>query len=186
MRIALDIGHMGKKSSPADRGACNRNYREAELVLEYAVAAWKQLEHIGHTVYILCYDNYSKRQEFCDAIKADAHIQCHLNSAAAPGTYGLVVYRDDGHVDSAKLCSIVSRHLREGLGEVVSKFEVKSLTKESRGYECLKPNMPSILFEPLFINNESHLNFMLNQNGLNTVGTCLADALDEWGKVTNR
>jgi len=192
LRIALDIGHMGKKSSPADRGSVNGNHREAEIVLDYAVAAWKQLEHIGHTVYLLCYDNYSKRQEFCDAIKADAHVQCHLNSTSldtAPGSYGLVAYRADGHVDSAKLSSIISRHLTEDLSEVVSQINVKALTKDGKGYGgygCLKSNMPSILFEPLFINNELHLNFLLNQNGINTVGTCLADALDEWGKVTKR
>lgn len=186
MRVAIDIGHMGKRSSPADRGAVNRNYREAELVLDYAVSAWKQLEHIGHTVYILCYDNYSARQTFCDSIKADAHVQCHLNSALSPGTYSLVAYRADGHADGAKLSSIIARHLKEELGEAVSKVEVKPLTKDDRGYECLKPNMPSILFEPLFINNELHLSFMLNQNGLEIIGHSLADALDEWGKATNR
>jgi N-acetylmuramoyl-L-alanine amidase len=192
MRIALDIGHMGKRSSPNDRGAINSNYREASLSLKYATSAWHELEKLGHTTFLLCYDNYSTRQAFCDVVKADAHIQCHLN--AAGGKYALVAYREDAHLDSAKLGATVSHKLETALGDVISKVEVRILRaenkekgiKEDRGYLCLKENIPSLLFEPLFIDNEDHLQFMLQENGLEKIGIALATAVDEWGKATNR
>jgi len=183
MRIALDIGHMGKRSRPLDRGSVNGIYREANLVLTYAKAAWEYLESKNHIVYLLCYDNYSNRQTFCDAIKADVHIQCHLN--APGGNYALIAYREDGHINNAKLSLIISRLLTANLSDVITKVEVNVLKENDRGFICLNPNFPSLLFEPLFIQNDDHLNFMLHEDGLNKIGVALAVAIDEWGKATN-
>lgn len=184
MRIALDIGHMGKRSSPTDRGAVNSNYREANLCLKYGTSAWHELEKLGHTTFLLCYDNYSNRHSFCDVVKTDVHIQCHLN--AANGRYALVAYRQDAHIDNAKLGATVSHKLETALKDTISKVEVRVLTDKDRGYLCLKANIPSLLFEPLFIDNENHLQFMLQEGGLEKIGIALATAVDEWGRATNR
>lgn len=183
MIIALDVGHMGKRSSPKDRGAVNGIYREANFALQYSVTAWKILENFGHTTFLLCYNNYSNRLEFCDLVKADIHVHCHINSAENKNAdYGLVKYREDGNADNARICHAVSRHLQEQLGPVISKVDVKTLSKEERGFDCLKSNIPSILYEPLFIQNDDHLNFLLSEDGLVKIGTALANAINEWGK----
>ncbi len=179
MRICLDIGHMGKRTRPIDRGAVFQGYREAELVLAYTVAAWKLLEAKSHVVYLLCHDNYSARQDFCDVIKADVHVQCHLN--AGGGQYGLIAYRDDAPASGAKLASIMARNLERTAGEVVSNVKINVLKDEDRGYLCLKPRTVSMLYEPMFLDKAEHLDFMVNKDGLNLIGAALADAINQWG-----
>ena len=181
MKIALDIGHMGKRSRPTDRGVTIANYRESDLVLDYTLVVFKHLESLGHTVYILSYDNYSKRKSFCDEVGIEVHIQCHINSAASVGRYARVLYREDNESESCKhLCEVISDKLIRWLGNKISKAEVIELKGNERGYECLKNNIPSILFEPMFINNDNHLRFMLYENGLIMIGMALATAIHEW------
>lgn len=181
MRICLDIGHMGKRSSPADRGAVHQGYREADLALTYAVAAWKLLEAKRHIVYLLCHDNYSARLAFCESIKADVHVQCHLN--AAGGRYALVAYRDDAPASSARLASIMARNIERNAGDAVSNVKLIVLGDEDRGYLCLKPDAVSMLYEPLFIDNAEHLDFLINRDGLNLIGAALTDAIDQWAQT---
>jgi len=183
MKIALDIGHMGKKSRPDDRGVTHNGYRESDLVLDYVSVAIKELEKNGHTVYLLTHENYSRRQDFCDEVKIDVHIQCHINSP--DGRYSLVECRDDAADSCVALTEILSHQLKRWLGFVISKVDVRKLKGDERGYACMKQNIPSLIFEPLFLKNENHLRFMLYENGLVMVGKALAEGLNEWSSTLN-
>lgn len=186
MKIVLDVGHMGKTSRPTDRGVTLNSYRESDLVLDYVTVAFKHLENNGHTVYLLTHTNYSRRKEFCDEIKADLHVQCHINSAESVGRYARVLLREDNIKESCEqLAEILSDKLRIWLGNRISKAEVVKLKGHERGYECLKENIPSLLLEPMFINNDAHLRFMLYENGLTMIGMALATAINEWSQIAN-
>jgi N-acetylmuramoyl-L-alanine amidase len=180
MRIALDIGHMGKKSRPDDRGAANGSYKEADFALDYVTVARKLLEEAGHTTFLLAYDNYGKRHDFCEEIKADLHVQCHINSP--DGRYALIECRDDASESCITLTEIMSHQLKRWLGFVISKVDVRKLKGDERGYNCLMKGIPSILYEPLFIRNDNHLRFMLYENGLVMIGNALAEGIIEWSK----
>jgi N-acetylmuramoyl-L-alanine amidase len=185
MKIAIDVGHMGKKGRSTDRGVVLNGYREADLVLDYCTVAFKHLEKNGHTVYLLTYNNYSTRQAFCTEISTDVHVQCHINSASAVGRYGRVLYREDNKVNSCvELAEMISDKLSRWVGNVLSKVDVKALKGDDRGYGCLMNDIPSLLFEPMFINNENHLRFMLYENGLTMIGTALATAINEWSNIS--
>jgi N-acetylmuramoyl-L-alanine amidase len=176
---------MGKKGRSTDRGSSFKGYRESDLVLDYCTVAFKQLEKNGHTVYLLTYGNYSARQTFCGEVNADVHVQCHINSANDIGRYARVLYREDNKVNSCvELAEMISEKLNRWVGNVLSKIDVIPLKGDDRGYGCLVNNIPSILFEPMFINNENHLRFMLYENGLVLIGTALAMAIHEWSNIS--
>lgn len=180
MRVAIDIGHVGKRSRPEDRGAEHLGYMEANLVFDYATVARKHLELLGHTAFILAHDNYVKRHEFCDSVKVDVHVQCHLNSP--DGRYALILLSTDASDSCIAFAEIMSHHFKKWLGSLISKVDVLPIKADDRRYICLNPGSPSLILEPLFLKNDSHLKFMLHHDGLFMVGMAIAEAVNEWGK----
>jgi N-acetylmuramoyl-L-alanine amidase len=173
MKIALDIGHMGKTLRPLDRGAVYKGARESDYVLLYAIAARGYLEKAGHNVYILCYDNYGARQEFCKINSFDLHIQCHLN--AGKGDYSLIYCRENEKAEK------LAEKLAEKFKQLpVSKVTYKIATKETRGYECMMQSIPSLLLEPLFLDNDNHYEAIINGNACFTIGKLVAEGILEW------
>lgn len=183
MKIALDIGHMGKRNRPDDRGATFNGYREADLALDYTIIMRKLLENSGHTTIILSHDNYSKRHDYAKDQNCDLHMQSHVNSP--DGRYALIECRADASESCLTLTEIMSHQLKRWLGPVISKVEVKKLKGDDRGYGCLMADTPSLLLEPLFIRNEAHLKYMLYEDGLTMIGHAVADAVNEWNQTRN-
>jgi N-acetylmuramoyl-L-alanine amidase len=184
MRVALDIGHMGKRNRPLDRGATSgesTGYIESSLALDYAVVSRKLLENSGHDVILLSYDNYSKRHDYCKDMNVDLHMQCHVNSP--DGRYALVMCRADASESCLTLTEIMSHQFKKWLGKVISKVEVKKIKGDDRGYGCLMAEIPSLILEPLFIRNEAHLKYMLYEDGITMIGHAIADSVNEWSQT---
>lgn len=178
MRIAIDIGHMGKVVSPNDRGAACGKVREADCALNYGVVAWHELERLGHNVYLICHGDYTARKEFVRRINADVHVQCHVN--AGGGKYSLLAYRDDALPGTASLCACMADELNAAIGSVISNVKVNTLKAVDRGYDCLLTQRISVLYEPFFIDNAAHLKRMTEPGGLALIGIALAKAIDTW------
>lgn len=180
MRLALDIGHMGKKSRSGDRGAEYNGYVEADFALEYAVIARKLLEAAGHQTFLLAHDNYVARHAFCNNVKIDLHMQCHVNSP--DGRYALIIHSEDAGDNCIAFTEIMSYQLKKWLGSTISKVDVWSIKGDDKRYICLNPGSPSIILEPLFLKNDTHLKFMLHEEGLVMIGKAIAEAVEEWSK----
>lgn len=181
MKVALDIGHMGKKSRPDDRGAVYNEYVEADFALEYAVIARKLLEAAGHQTFLLAHDNYIARHAFCNSVKVDLHMQCHVNSP--DGRYALLLHSEDAGDNCLTFTEIMSHQLKKWLGSTISKVDVLPIKGDDRRFICLNPGSPSIILEPLFLKNDTHLKFMLHEEGLTMIGKAVAEAVVEWSKT---
>lgn len=181
MKIAIDIGHMGKKSRPNDRGAEYNGYVEADLALEYAVLARKLLESDGHQTFLLAHTNYTDRHAFCNTVDVDLHIQCHINSP--DGRYALLIHRDDASDSCITLTEIMSHQFKKWLGSKISKVDVLSIKPDDSRYVCLNPGSPSLILEPLFLKNDTHLKFMLHEEGLTMIGKAIAESVFEWSRA---
>jgi len=181
VKIALDIGHIGKRSRPDDKGASHNGYVEADLVLDYVVAARKHLENAGHLVFLMAHDNYNKRHDFCTDMALDLHMQCHLNSP--DGRYSLIMIRDDASDDTIALTEIMSHKFKQWMGSTISKVDVKKLKGDDRGYACIAPDRPSLLLEPLFLKNDNHLKFLIRDDGIILLGKAIAESVNEWSQV---
>lgn len=172
-KICLDIGHMGKTSSPLDRGVVYKGSREADYTLLYAIAARGYLETAGYIVYLLCHGDYIERQKYCTANAFDLHIQCHLN--ACNGNYSLVYCREN---EKAKILAAIIADKFQDLPILESKFEVA--TEETNGYNCMISTIPSLLIEPLFLDNEKHYKEIVEGNACFLIGKLLAEGILEW------
>jgi N-acetylmuramoyl-L-alanine amidase len=177
-KIALDLGHAGKVKNPRDRGAVYNDTRESDLVLLYAISARSHLEKEGHIVYLLCHDEYRNRKRFCKDIGIELHMQLHLNSAEKPGKYSLVEYREANRKKCETLAKIIGTKFSNNLP--VSKNVIKTLKDKDRGYSCLMSTIPSLLIEPLFLNNKAHYKEMIEEDLLFTIGKILAEGVLEW------
>ena len=140
----------------------------------YMLSAYSHLEKAGHTVFILCHDNYSNRHEFCYRNNIDLHIQCHLN--AGKGNYGLILYRD------------LAKDLAEIMGERLKKklklpnVKAQKLLSSTRGYACTLDSIPSLLLEPMFLDNDDHYNQIVRGDALFIIGKVVAESIIEWDK----
>ena len=76
----------------------------------------------------------------------------------------------------------MSYQLKKWLGSTISKVDVWSIKGDDKRYICLNPGSPSIIMEPLFLKNDTHLKFMLHEEGLVMIGKAIAEAVEEWSK----
>ena len=90
MIIAATIGHAGRPSRWADRGAVFEGTEEVSVVRRYLDAADAELRRLGHEVVLLSDGEYAAQWARADAYGADVYLNCHVN--AGRGDYGLVLY----------------------------------------------------------------------------------------------
>ncbi len=154
-RIAIDVQHMGKVNKPFDRGASHGGYQEADLVLKYATLAFQELTRKGYEAFLITSGTYAERHEWINRHGIDLYFACHLN--AGGGRYSLVEYYYDASQRTRAIAKIMADNLKAILGTSAAK--IWEIAKDGRGAACLKNTRPSaLLIEPLFIDNEEHLN----------------------------
>jgi len=153
-RIAIDVQHMGKPNKPADRGASHGSYQEADLVLKYATLAFQELTAKGYEAFLITSGTYAERHEWINRHGIDLYLACHLN--AGGGRYSLVEHYYNAGQRTRKIAGIMAENFKAILGTSAAK--VWEIPKDGRGAACLKNTRPSaLLLEPLFIDNERHL-----------------------------
>ena len=178
MKICLSVGHMGKTSNPKDRGCEFQGSRESDLVLIYALSTFQHLEKQGHLVYLLTHGNYSERKAFCRKIGAELHLQLHLNCAEKPGDYALIEYRKSNESKCLALAEIMKAEFSKELP--VKKTDIRTMKKGDNGYICCMSGIPSLLIEPLFLNNEKHYKSIMDGDMLFVIGRTITNSILEW------
>ncbi len=154
MKIALSLGHWGKKSQPLDRGAVHNGWVEAHICAQLMVVAAKMLEREGHTVFMLAHDDYKNRQKFANRMRCDVFFALHMNSASSAGDYGLIYYDERGKL--GKLFALLLAGEFEK--QLPWDFRVEALGPSQRGFNNIKhTHMTALLLEPGFLNNSRHM-----------------------------
>jgi N-acetylmuramoyl-L-alanine amidase len=177
MRIAIDIGHLGKSNKPLDRGASYKGTNESDMALIYGLSAYGHLESAGHTVYLLTYGNYTVRHTFCKNNSIGLHMQCHVN--AGQGNYSLIYCRTGN--EGLELANEIALKFADVLP--VSKAKVEEINSDRRGYGCIMSTIPSLLLEPLFLDNDEHYEELIEGDACFDIGKCISEGVLEWIKA---
>lgn len=176
MLVALDVGHIGKPVPINDKGARYKNLNEADMVLLYAVITRGLLESAGIQTILLCHTSYNSRHAFCKGTNVDVHLQLHLN--AAKGSYSLIGYRDT----HKHLCYPLARIMADEFEEIlpVSKCTLLEMTPRDRRIVCTMGGIPSLLVEPLFLDNDEHYDYILNGSGVEDIAEVITSSIVKW------
>ncbi len=113
MIIAITIGHAGRESRPADRGAVVEGIEEVSVVRQYTDALDRELRAFGHTVYLLSDGPYSEQWKRADGYNAAIYLNCHVN--AGGGDRGEFFY-DHRSQKGKALAEQLAREVQLALG----------------------------------------------------------------------
>jgi N-acetylmuramoyl-L-alanine amidase len=135
------------------------------------------LELHGINTVLLSYDTYGCRQAFCKQIKADLHLQCHLN--IAKGDYGLVLYRECDADVSLPIALKVASQFEENLP--ISLCKTEAMKENDARCGCITKGIPALLLEPLFLDNTEHSTFLRSDDGIIAIASSVTQAILDWG-----
>ncbi len=153
-RIVLDVQHIGQPQKPMDRGACYKEFREADLTLKYAALAFQQLTGLGYETFLVTSGTYQERHEWINRHDIELYLACHLN--AGGGRYSLVEYCYNARQPTREIAKIMADSFKSSLG--TSEGKVIEIPKGGRGEICIENTRPSaLILEPMFIDNDTHL-----------------------------
>jgi N-acetylmuramoyl-L-alanine amidase len=184
MRIVLDIQHINKPHNARDRGASFEGIREVDLTFDYLNETRKLLEKEGHVVFFGLSGTYEERHSFVnERIKPDLYIAGHVN--AGRGSYSLI---EVDYRASERTLEIAEKMRDSFLFElpVEESFIWKlfrkghfELTPAFIGFKCIKGvKCSALLLEPLFIDNEEHLNVLLNDP--KRIARAIVKGIEDW------
>jgi N-acetylmuramoyl-L-alanine amidase len=170
--ICVDAGHGGHST-----GAKGLENMEKDICLKMCQALQRELKERGATVVMTrSDDSYVGLDERCDIANrsnADLFISIHLNSTptrnSASGTE--TYWHTSG---SFTLAQILHRRVNEAVGR-----EDRGI--RNRGFYVIRnTNMPSVLLEIAFINNESDEHLLASQDLQQGLAEQLADGVVEY------
>ena len=155
MIIAATIGHAGRPSRWADRGAAFEGAEEVSAVRRYLDACDQELRRLGHTVVLLSDGEYSAQWTRADQYKASVYLNCHVN--AGGGDRGELFYDH-----------------RSTRGRALA----ESVAAEAFG--CISGvKAVALCVEPYFLDGPRRAWFHSN---LNLIGQGLARGVDAWSR----
>lgn len=167
--VAIDVGHIGKPNKLLDKGANYRKVNEADLVMLYAALARGWLEKEGIPTVFLTYGTYADRHKFCKQVGVKLHLQCHLN--ASNGNYGLIGYRAKDSIICEPVADIFAKEFKSKLNLIAVNKLV--LSKEDKRQGCTVAGIPSLLLEPLFLDNPKHFEYLTVGDGIDDIAEAI-------------
>jgi N-acetylmuramoyl-L-alanine amidase len=197
MKIALDIGHIGRTGKRAgDLGASHGSLHEADLVWRIVEGAWKALRD-EHEVFILSHGSYASRHQWCNQHGVGIFLAGHINSFDKPGPgYGAFFY-DPRTRSGDKLAACLAREMM-ALAHGGIPTKTKSKTKKWPAYEAKGIKAAGdvwknarftiaglrrpigICCEPFFISNAENRKAFAHSNALLAVGQAYARGINSF------
>jgi len=165
--------------------------QEARLTYRYIQYAAEYLIEYGHSVLIIDQGRYPTRHAKANGrarheIEKVAYVACHLN--AGGGDYSLVLY-DERSSSGEDLARSVRSEL-QGLIPEYRKRLIRLCAEEAwkNGFYTIKgiwrgpKNISAICYEPLFMDNPDHQEFLKTEKGIKEIGESLAKGCIKWGQ----
>jgi len=149
-RVVLDPGHGGR-----DPGAVAGPLREADLALDLALGAARELERQGVSVYLTRREDRDvylpERVALANQAGADLFVSVHCNAASNPEARGFESYV---HPAAPARTRELARKIHERLAAFLNSFDVPDRgLKEADLYVLRKTRCPAVLLECLFLTN---------------------------------
>lgn len=160
MRIFINPGHA--PNGQPDPGACGCGLRECDITLDVSNKVKYYLEAVGYEVCVMQSDDLAAVTNIANEWGADLFISPHCNAfnGVARGIETLV-YRNGG--DSEMLANCMQNQLVDTLQGIDGTIPDRGI-KERPGLWVLKStNMPAILVEIAFIDNEDDAKLLVEQ-----------------------
>ena len=179
MIIAATIGHAGRPSRWADRGAVFEGCEEVSVVRRYLDAADAELRRLGHEVVLLSDGEYAAQWARADAYGADVYLNCHVN--AGRGDYGLVLYDHRSNAGKRLAESIAAEMVRAFPWATTARAcrpDTNGVPRDvdfSEAFACIAGvKAVAICFEPYFLDGPRRGTFFSN---LGIVGQTIASGI---------
>ena len=184
MIVATTIGHAGRPSRWADRGAAFEGAEEVSAVRRYLDAADKELRALGHTVVLLSDGEYSAQWTRADQYKSNVYLNCHVNAGA--GDRGELFY-DHRSIRGKALADAVAAEL----GRLVPwccfgracRPDTNGIPRDgdySEAFGCISGvKAVALCVEPYFIDGPRRAWFLAN---LDAIGRGLARGVHAWNR----
>ena len=175
MKVCIDPGHGGY-----DSGAVGYSLKEKELTLKIALYLRDYLEKYGCEVIMtrdsdgVIWNKANDLQKRCDIAnnaKVDYFISIHINAGGGTGYETWIA--NNASQKSIELAQKMHMYIAEfykGNG-----FVDRGL-KSGRLWVLRRTNMPAILIENLFIDNEKDAKFLSNDDNLKNIAKAIANA----------
>jgi N-acetylmuramoyl-L-alanine amidase len=182
MLVACNIGHAGRPSRWADRGAAFEGREETSIVRAYLDAADRELRRLGHRCVLLSDGEYSAQWKRADDYGADVYLAGHVNGGG--GDRGEVFY-DHRSARGKALAESIAKALDEVCPwPVVAKPCRPDDDGEPRdedyseAFNCIKGvRAVAVLIEAYFIDGPQRAWFLAN---LDAIGVAIARGIHTW------
>lgn len=171
---ALVIGH--KKSSP---GAVNESQNLTEFEFNDFLSFHIEKKVVNTDIQRVYRRTYKELPDDINAINPEFIVSLHCNAfnQKASGTEVLYYYKSE---NGKKIAEVLQKHLLEFLK--LPDRGIKPRTSEDRGGYLLKyTNVPCVIAEPFFIDNDDDL--AKAQNDLEGFAQIYANAIDEISQI---
>ena len=177
--ILISIAH-----NAIDRGAHNETYAVSEYELSQKMSYACKDELNANGLQAMIYDigehNPHKAQKIrtVNMHEPQLAIEIHLNSAATIGRYSSCFYEEGD-----ELTSKISTEFAPLMRKFSCVKAVKKIGLPCEGYDIKRywfitdVGCPSMIFEPLFINNDEHVSWLLSVGNLEKVGRDIGRAI---------
>lgn len=168
--IVGDAGHGGK-----DPGACGNGLKEADITIDLIERIQTKLA--PYDVDFLIgprSDNLQERADFANQLNADYFLSIHVNAGGGTG-FESYVYTDASE-ESRQLRDVVHDAITSGF--LVDQGVVDRGRKQDNFAVLRETNMPAVLLENLFIDNEQDAAKLMDDAFLNGLANEIA-----WGLV---
>ena len=184
MIVAATVGHAGRPSRWADRGAAFEGVEEASVARRYLDACDRELRRLGHTVVLLSDGEYSAQWARADGYEASVYLNGHVN--AGGGDRGEIFY-DHRSARGRALAAAVAA----ALGAAVPwpcraracRPDTNGVPRDadySEAFACIAGvRAVALCVEPYFLDGPRR-NWLLDH--LDVVGVALARGVDAWGR----
>ena len=167
-KVFLNPGHC----PGIDPGAVNKTtgITEADIALEIGTLAKKYLEAAGCEVKLLQSDNLNYDGvgecvcESANSWPADIFVSLHCNAFNSLA-HGTEIFTSRGQTAADELATCIMSQVENTFGEQLvlrAEWEDGDIDREA-GYIVLnKTNMPAVLYEMIFIDNDADLRFLIS------------------------
>lgn len=171
--IFIDPGHGGK-----DPGALGFGSQEKVTALEIAKLVGKYLteRYIVEVVYTRNSDMYltlDERADLANEAKATAFYSFHHNGGVptARGYEDFIHSNLDEHSPTSRMRDVIHAEVQD----VLEKYKIPNRGKKKANFSVLRETkMPAVLFELLFISNESDHKLITNSTFKNDIAQAIA------------
>jgi N-acetylmuramoyl-L-alanine amidase len=183
--VAATIGHAGRPSRWADRGAAFEGVEEASVVRRYLDAMDHELRRLGHTVVLLGDGEYADQWARADGYGAGVYLNAHVN--AGKGDRGLVFY-DHRSARGKALAESLAAELNRVLPWVTTAHPCRPDSNGvprdgdfSEAFSCIRGvKAPAVCLEPYFLDGPRRVEFLAC---LDQAGVAVASGVDIWART---